>query len=100
MKSTQRLIIPLFTALLLGGCVTAPEPFNWYHPMGGEHLFAFDADECTAQSAALGQALTAKTDSPFFVCMRARGYALVDEQGNLLEPVAATVAAGPHLSQQ
>lgn len=85
-------VITLFLALGLGGCVNAAPEFTWYHPMSGEHLFAFDADECTDRSVAQGLAMTADVKSPFFSCMRQRGYSLVDAQGNQFEPTVAAVS--------
>lgn len=76
MKTSLPLLIVLATALT--GCATAPLPeYSWYHPDGGEYLFAFDASECEAQVVARGLQLGTDTTGPFFSCMEDRGYLLV-----------------------
>ena len=86
--------------LALSGCVGQAPTFSWYHPMGGEYLFTFDADECTASVEAQGQRLGTNTQGPFFQCMHSRGYYLVDARGIVQAPEDATLAVGPQVSQQ
>ncbi len=101
----------LFSILLitawLGGCTLNPAPgasdpaeFTWYHPQGGEFLFAFDQRQCEDQLVAVGQRLGSDVGGPFFSCMRARGYALIDAQGRLLSSVDRSVDQAPKVSQQ
>lgn len=71
----------MLSVLLLGGCTSTPAPeFNWYHPDGGEYLFAFDSSECEAQVLAQGRTLGSEVDGPFFQCMQTRGYLLVSSR--------------------
>ena len=51
--------------------------FTWYHPLGGEYLFAYDHNQCTAEVEALGMSPGADQNGPFFTCMRDRGYSLI-----------------------
>jgi len=57
------------------GCAHKSPVYAWSHPSGGEYLFAFDTQECGADS---GEA--------FFICMKSRGYFLVDPDSG--QPVA------------
>ncbi len=60
-----------------GACTHQGPVYNWYHPLGGEFLFAFDANECRSAVAELGQQLGVDPSGPFFKCMENRGYSLV-----------------------
>jgi len=78
----------MFCVTVLGGCGhLAGQPtnsFSWYHPQGGEYLFAYDHNQCDALLASRGQRKGTAIDGPFFNCMRDRGYQLLDAQGELL----------------
>jgi|GEM_PF-3152671 len=95
-------VIALITVALLAisGCASQAPTFSWYHPMGGEYLFSFDAGECTEAVAQQGQQLGTDTQGPFFQCMHARGYYLVDAQGIVQAPEEVVLAEGPQISQQ
>jgi len=95
-------VIALITVALLAisGCASQAPTFSWYHPMGGEYLFSFDAGECTEAVAQQGQQLGTDTQGPFFQCMHARGYYLVDAQGIVQAPEEVVLAEGPRISQQ
>ena len=72
---------PIFVVCLLavlGGCSAAAPEYSWFHPQGGEYLFAYDKDECTAEVAAQGAQLGTDLSGPFFSCMHSRGYFLVN----------------------
>ena len=86
--------------LMLGGCAAQPASFSWYHPEGGEFLFAYDSNECATTVTAAGRELGSDIDGPFFQCMHARGYYLVDANGIVQEPVVTTFSEGPQVSQQ
>ena len=92
----------IFIALAAGlaACSHQTPSFSWYHPMGGEYLFAYDANECEASVAAQGKQLGVDTEGPFFQCMHSRGYYLVDAEGIVQAPALQTVAEGPQVSQQ
>lgn len=76
----QRATLSAFTCVLfVQACTSSPAPaFSWYHSEGGEHLFAYDSAACEEQVLAQGQQLGSDTDGPYFHCMRALGYVLVD----------------------
>ncbi len=57
------------------GCAQKSPVYAWSHPAGGEYLFAFDTQECGAD-----------TGEAFFTCMQSRGYFLVDPDSG--QPVA------------
>ncbi|MEM1229815.1 MAG: hypothetical protein AAGI15_04700 [Pseudomonadota bacterium] len=87
----------------LGGCASAPAPapeFAWYHPAGGEYLFAYDSQACQEEATARGQADSLDPTSPYFSCMYQLGYLLVDEQGLRSAPTLASRPVGQPLSQQ
>ena len=88
--------ILLGSLLLVGGfgCASAPAEFSWYHPQGGEYLFAYDKTECESSVLAQQQALGFDTNGPFFTCMRERGYALVDDNGVVQVPPIEILATG------
>ncbi|XOV82458.1 MAG: hypothetical protein ACFHXK_16555 [bacterium] len=93
-------VLILLTLLAISGCASQAPTFSWYHPMGGEYLFSFDAQECTAEVTARGQQLGTDTQGPFFRCMHSRGYYLVDAQGIVQAPEEVVLAEGPQISQQ
>ena len=74
-------ILLFLTVGALGGCALKAPVFSWYHPQGGEYLFAFDSDECKAVVAEQGLQLGTDLDAPYFQCMQQRGYYLVGENG-------------------
>lgn len=87
----------------LGGCTSSPNGaanFTWYHPQGGEYLFAFDQKQCEIATAGANQRMSVNVQGPFFVCMEQRGYSLVDGQGRLLSAVNTTAEPAPRVSQQ
>ena len=86
--------------LALGGCAAQPASFSWYHPEGGEFLFAYDSNECATTVAAAGHRLGADIDGPFFQCMHARGYYLVDGERIVQAPPAEVVALEQQVTQQ
>ena len=86
--------------LALGGCAAQPASFSWYHPEGGEYLFAYDSNECTAAVASAGRQLGNDLNGPFFQCMHARGYYLVDGDRIVQAPPAEVVALEQQVSQQ
>lgn len=70
--------IAFVTVLVLAGCAAQPpQDFSWYHPQGGEHLFAYDHSECQERLALQGLVPGVNVEGPFFQCMRARGYQLL-----------------------
>ncbi len=87
-------------AIAASACSHQAPTFSWYHPMGGEYLFAYDADECKTAVNEQGRSLGTDTQGPFFQCMHARGYYLVDANGIVQEPTATSLAEGPQVSQQ
>ncbi|MEE4280725.1 MAG: hypothetical protein V2I41_02200 [Pseudomonadales bacterium] len=97
MRKTALITVAL---LAISGCASQTPTFSWYHPMGGEYLFAFDAGECTEIVAQQGQQLGVDTQGPFFQCMHSRGYYLVDAQGIVQAPEEVVLAEGPQISQQ
>lgn len=86
--------------LALGGCAAQPSTFSWYHPEGGEFLFAYDSNECAEAVTAAGKTLGADLDGPFFQCMHARGYYLVDGERIVQAPPAQSIALDQQISQQ
>jgi len=87
-------------ALILGGCAGQNPTFSWYHPQGGEFLFAYDRDECTNVVQAQGLSLGTDMGGPFFQCMHQRGYYLVDDAGIVQAPEEVLALEGPQVSQQ
>ena len=85
-------------AFAMGGCSAQPAEFSWYHPQGGEYLFAYDKGECETQVTP-SQALGVDTDGPFFQCMRQRGYALIDNNGIVQVPPIEVLATGQAASE-
>ena len=86
--SKLRPVIFVCLAAMLGACSTAAPEFSWFHPQGGEYLFAFDSDECRTEVAAQGTTLGTDTSGPFFSCMHARGYFLVSGDRIVQAPTA------------
>ncbi len=70
------LLVSMLGVVFLGGCTHQKAAFTWYHPHGGEYLFAYDRENCTEAVLAQNLSLGTDTDGPFFQCMRKRGYAL------------------------
>ena len=96
MKKTFLLAVSLS---FLSGCVAQQSSYSWYHPQGGEYLFAYDRDQCESASVEQGLALTSDIESPFFHCMHERGYYLVDGDVVIQGPETTTVANGPRVTQ-
>ena len=66
-------------AFLAQGCTSSTVPtFSWYHPEGGEYLFDFDSAACEREVENQGRSLGTDTSGPYFNCMKALGYMLVD----------------------
>jgi hypothetical protein len=81
----------LFSSLsLLSACTTNAPIFSWYHPLGGEYLFQFDANECRTEVLDKGMNFGTDPDGPFFSCMEVRGYTLVLDDTNSNDRVAGT----------
>ena len=83
--------IAIVLAAVLGGCAQQPPEFSWYHPQGGEYLFAYDRGECENAVLQNGSELGTNLDGPFFQCMHQRGYALVDGDRVISPPSTAIV---------
>ncbi len=94
-----KLVIAL-GVLALGGCAAQPATFSWYHPAGGEYLFAYDSNECTAAVTRQGGELGTDIDGAYFQCMHARGYYLVDGERIVQAPPAEAIALEQQVSQQ
>ena len=75
----------LAACALFAGCSAKPPVYSWYHPLGGEYLFAYDHDECVGELAESGLLPGADVNGPFFVCMRSRGYSLIDSARDVPE---------------
>lgn len=92
----------MLVAVLAGtgfGCANAPAEFSWYHPQGGEYLFAYDKGECETEVLTHQLNLGVDTDGPFFTCMRQRGYALIDDNGVVQIPPIEILATGQAASE-
>lgn len=68
--------------------------FSWFHPQGGEFLFAYDKSECESFVVDQNKSLGVDQNGPFFTCMRLRGYSLVDVSGTVLIPPLEGIATG------
>lgn len=90
----------LILAVFATGCTLQPATFTWYHPMGGEYLFAYDQGECEAEATGQGTDLGTDIEGPFFQCMHQRGYFLVGANGVVQEPPPSVAAAQQQVSQQ
>ena len=100
----------LLVVAALGGCATGGPTYSWYHPQGGEYLFAYDRDDCQAHPQAASSQVSAPqfaTDAldapegPFFDCMHQRGYYLVDSAGEILAaPTSQALVLGGQVGQQ
>ena len=95
-----RLFGILFTFSLLVGCASHGPVFSWYHPEGGEYLFAYDNTACTEAVEQMGQALGSRIDGPYFTCMLERGYYLVDGDEIVQAPSGAPSDRGPQVTLQ
>ena len=90
----------VLTTALLGACAAPGKDFSWYHPQGGEYLFAYDRNACETVVADRGLSLGTDISGPFFQCMHARGYYLVDANGIIQAPPAEATLAERQISQQ
>lgn len=99
MSLNKALVTALF-ALILGGCAAQNSSFSWYHPQGGEYLFAYDRDHCTNVVQNQGLHLGTDLQGPFFQCMHQRGYYLVNSAGIVQSPEEALAMEGPQVTQQ
>lgn len=95
-----RTCLILLCSALLGACATQNPTFSWYHPMGGEYLFAYDRDECETSVVEQGMTLGTDTQGPFFQCMHSRGYYLVDANAIVQEPDVLATPAEQQVSKQ
>ena len=86
--------------LAAGGCSHTSPTFSWYHPMGGEYLFSFDAGECESNVKRQGLSMGTDTQGPFFQCMHNLGYYLVDANGIVQAPPTQSLAEGPQVTFQ
>ena len=85
------------TFTLVGaGCAQQGPVYGWSHPAGGEYLFAFDLNECSARAPSAAEA-----DQAFFDCMKDRGYLRVDPASGavLAEEGEAIVLTAPGFTQ-
>lgn len=82
--------------LVGSGCAQQGPVYGWSHPAGGEYLFAFDVDECSASAPPAGEA-----DQAFFDCMKKRGYLRVDPSSGavLAEEGESIVLTAPGFTQ-
>ncbi len=94
----KRQLSYLVAAAWLGGCVSQPN-YSWYHPQGGEYLFAFDQRECENQVTSSGMRLGHNAEGPFFSCMYGRGYALVGPAGELLDVASHSKPTVPNAAE-
>ena len=78
MANMKKLVLSALVIGLLGGCSTSGPVYSWYHPLGGEYLFAYDHIECVSELTDLGLTPGTNVDGPFFQCMQNRGYSLVE----------------------
>ncbi len=90
----------VLVALVLGGCAAQSPTFSWYHPQGGEYLFAYDRDQCTTAVQEQGLNLGTDLQGPFFQCMHQRGYYLVNDTGIVQAPEEGLAQEGPQVTQQ
>lgn len=81
----KNVLLVITACLLFSGCSAKPTVYSWYHPLGGEYLFAYDHDQCAGELAQAGLVAGLDADGPFFSCMKSRGYSLVDSERNVPE---------------
>jgi hypothetical protein len=86
--------------LVLGGCAAQSANFSWYHPQGGEYLFAYDREECANLVQSQGLSLGTDIKGPFFQCMHRRGYYLVNDTGIVQAPGEIVAFESPQVTQQ
>ena len=91
MASMKRQICLFAFVLACVGCVQQSPQFSWYHPQGGEYLFAYDEGECASHVQNQGLALGIDPQGPFFECMRGRGYTLLDNGADAFGTAGARV---------
>ena len=80
MKGT---LLTILAVLAVSGCTAQGPVYSWYHPLGGEYLFAYDHGECVSEMQEMGLSLGNNTDGPFFKCMENRGYSLIGDDVNV-----------------
>ncbi|MEM9620314.1 MAG: hypothetical protein AAF993_01610 [Pseudomonadota bacterium] len=83
----------MFAVISIAGCTSNAPVFSWYHPAGGEYLFAFDKEACETDMLEQGLTLGVDQHGPFFQCMHQRGYYLVDNNGVVHSPDGYNTAA-------
>ncbi len=86
--SKLRFIVAVGVLAFLGGCTAGAPEYSWFHPQGGEYLFAYDKDECEAEVISQGTRLGTDLAGPFFTCMHSRGYFLVNGDRIVQAPTA------------
>lgn len=86
-------------SVILSGCAAQPADFSWYHPLGGEHLFAYDRNACEAHVTDQGLKLSTDLSGPFFQCMHERGYYLLDGDRIVQAPLDSTFEPGTSVTQ-
>ena len=79
-------LLLLFAVLSIAGCASNGPTYSWYHPLGGEYLFAYDKGECESVVFEQGMARGTDLQGPFFQCMHQRGYYLVGADGVIRSP--------------
>jgi hypothetical protein len=85
-------LLPMGLLALLAGCTQQSLEFTWYHPQGGEYLFAFDHDACVQRVRTQGHELGTDRRGPFFQCMRDRGYSLFQRYEGVIPGEESAVA--------
>lgn len=100
MKTKRFMIAGLLAVASVTGCAGQAPTFSWYHPSGGEFLFAYDMNECESAVTAGGSHLGTEIGGPFFQCMHERGYYLVDGERIVQAPATEALAMDQQVSQQ
>lgn len=81
----KNVIALLAICTLFTGCTAKSPVYSWYHPLGGEYLFAYDHDQCVGELSKSGLLPGADINGPFFSCMQSRGYSLIDTDRDVPE---------------
>lgn len=88
-RSLMTFLLLIVTATL-GACAgQTSTSYSWYHPQGGEFLFAYDKNTCEAQQLDTSRKLG--VEGPFFSCMLDLGYYLVQDGQILRAPDETTI---------
>lgn len=92
MKISLKALFSMGLLALLMGCTQQSVEFTWYHPQGGEYLFAFDHDACVQHLRTQGHELGTDRRGPFFQCMQDRGYSLFQRDEGVIPGEESAVA--------